>query len=173
MMISHPIIPHTSRLAYNNITARKSPHSEIGGAQSCPPGVLGIRGFRGFWFSVFLDFQSGFLDFQSVLVSWLFVLCFQVSRMYQISISCFLEEIDLISKICKILVDGTAGLIGTRLFEMFKLLDFQNPEIHKNTIFDLFLGVLVSPKMKIVGFGARGHVQKSRNHRNEGFEVLP
>ena len=38
---------------------------------------------------------------------------------------------------------------------------------------DLFLGILVSPKIKTIGFGARGHVQKSRNHRNDGFFVLP
>ena len=35
------------------------------------------------------------------------------------------------------------------------------------------LGVLVSPKKEIVGFGARGHVQKSRNHINQCVEVLP
>ena len=28
----------------------------------------------------------------------------------------------------------------------------------------------VSPKINSIGFGARGHVQKSRNHRNEQFE---
>ena len=28
----------------------------------------------------------------------------------------------------------------------------------------------MSPTIKIVGFGAQGHVQKSRNHRNDGFE---
>ena len=28
----------------------------------------------------------------------------------------------------------------------------------------------MSPKTKINGFGAQGHVQKSRNHRNEGLE---
>ena len=36
-------------------------------------------------------------------------------------------------------------------------------------------GVLVSPmspKIKIIGFGARGRVRKSRNHRNEGFDIL-
>ena len=30
--------------------------------------------------------------------------------------------------------------------------------------------VLVSPKVNHIGFGAHGHVQKSQNHRNEGFE---
>ena len=35
-----------------------------------------------------------------------------------------------------------------------------------------FLGVLVSPKINNIGFGARGRVQKSRNHRNDEFGVL-
>ena len=33
--------------------------------------------------------------------------------------------------------------------------------------------VFLSPKIKIIGFGAQGHVQESRNHRNEGLGVLP
>ena len=28
----------------------------------------------------------------------------------------------------------------------------------------------MSPKIINIGFGAQGHVRKSRNHRNEGFE---
>ena len=28
--------------------------------------------------------------------------------------------------------------------------------------------VLASPKIDNIGFGAHGHIQKSRNHRNEG-----
>ena len=28
----------------------------------------------------------------------------------------------------------------------------------------------MSPKINNIGFGAHGHIQKSRNHRNEGFE---
>ena len=38
---------------------------------------------------------------------------------------------------------------------------------------DFFLGALEPPKINIIGFEARGHVQKSRNHRNEGFEGFP
>ena len=43
----------------------------------------------------------------------------------------------------------------------------------KNMIWDLswiIWSVLESPKIKINDFGARGHVQKPRNHRNEKFE---
>ena len=35
-----------------------------------------------------------------------------------------------------------------------------------------FVGVLRSQKINHIGFGSQGHVQKSRNHRNEGFRVL-
>ena len=31
----------------------------------------------------------------------------------------------------------------------------------------------MSPKIDNIGFGAQGHVPKSRNHRNEGFEGSP
>ena len=31
----------------------------------------------------------------------------------------------------------------------------------------------MSPKIKIIGFGAQGQVPKSRNHKNEGFEGSP
>ena len=58
--------------------------------------------------------------------------------------------------------------------------DFQNCEIYKKICFKrptdcsrLFLGVLVSPKIKLIDFGAQGHVPKPRNHRNEGLGVLP
>ena len=34
----------------------------------------------------------------------------------------------------------------------------------------LFFSVLVSPTIKINGFGAQEHVRKSRNHRDEGIE---
>ena len=33
--------------------------------------------------------------------------------------------------------------------------------------------ILVSPKIDNIGFGAQGHVQKSRNHEHEGFEGFP
>ena len=33
--------------------------------------------------------------------------------------------------------------------------------------------VQVSPKINNLGFGAQGHVQKCRNHRNERFEGSP
>ena len=44
---------------------------------------------------------------------------------------------------------------------------------HVLFFYGLCLGILVSPKIHIVGFGAWQRVQKVRNHRNEGFGVLP
>ena len=49
-------------------------------------------------------------------------------------------------------------------------------QVSKHTLLNLIVfswiiwSVLVSPKIKIIGFGAQGHVRKSRNHRNEWFE---
>ena len=31
----------------------------------------------------------------------------------------------------------------------------------------------MSPQIKIIGFGSHGHVQKSRNHEDDGFSVFP
>ena len=55
------------------------------------------------------------------------------------------------------------------------MLGFRNFEIHKicvevPMIFLCFsLSVLGSPEISNIGFGARGHVQKSQNHRSEEF----
>ena len=61
--------------------------------------------------------------------------------------------------------------------EIVNISDFRNFEIEtiffKNGIFLRFEGVLVSPKIDNIGFGARGHVQKSRNHKDEEFAALP
>ena len=67
-------------------------------------------------------------------------------------------------------------MFGARLFEFRHLLGFENYGIYKNVfsnmnkgVFWICLSILASPKIKIIGFEAQGHVQKSRNHRNEGF----
>ena len=46
----------------------------------------------------------------------------------KIAISCFLIDIDLISKILKILLDGSSGYFGARLFELLENMDFRNIE---------------------------------------------
>ena len=68
-------------------------------------GMLRGKGFLGFLVSKFLGFK----------VVWL--LGYDVSKIYQIRISCLLEDIEPISKIFKILLDGSAGLFGARLFQ--------------------------------------------------------
>ena len=53
-------------------------------------------------------------------------------------------------------------------------------QVSKNYMFEkelvfswIIWSVLVSPKIKINGFGAQGHARKCRNHRNEGLEGSP
>ena len=61
---------------------------------------------------------------------------------------------------------------------MFNKKDFSRFEIYTNNIvlngsgffLELFEVSSGSPKIHNMGFGAQGHLQKSRNHRNEGFE---
>ena len=79
-----------------------------------------------------------------------------------------LEDIGLISKFSKILLTGSSGFLGARLFHLSNLLDLQKNEILKNTIlyecskdFLDLLGTKVSPKIKIFGCGAQGRVHKS------------
>ena len=56
---------------------------------------------------------------------------------------------------------------------------FHNFEICRNRTFEnvlglflICLGVLVSPKINIIGVGRKGTVQKFRNHGNEEFGAL-
>ena len=62
-------------------------------------------------------------------------------------------------------------------FHHFQSLDLQHFETHRNNSFQricgIFLDLLRYPgvsKENNMGFGAQGHVQKSRNDRNEGPE---
>ena len=61
-------------------------------------------------------------EFLGFLVSW--PLGFKVSKTYQIAISCFLEDIDLISNIFKTLLDGSPGFVGARLVQHFQTFEF-------------------------------------------------
>ena len=79
----------------------------------------------------------------------------------------------------KNLLDGSSGLFGPRPFHSFKMSDFPNCEIMQNNMFEsdfgfflIFLkypGVSKDPKINNISVGARGHVRKSLNHRNEGL----
>ena len=76
-------------------------------------GVLSFLGskFLGF---LFLKFHGPDFRLLGTKVVWFIGL--KVSKIYQISISCFQEGIDLVSKISEILLDGSSGLFGARLF---------------------------------------------------------
>ena len=108
-----------------------------------------VSKFIGFLASKFLGFKvsrlrsflvSKFLGFK---VSWL--LGFKVSKFqsfkvsmipyYQNLISCFLKEIDPISKLFKNLLDGSSGFVGACLFYKIKVFDFQFFEISKPNMF--------------------------------------
>ena len=106
---------------------------------------------------------------------------------YQNYISCFLEDIDPISKIFKNLLDGSSGFCGSRLFQhlqfpvckisnvRFRNFRFPNIIFFKNDLgcFLDYLECSRSPKIKIFGLGCHGHVRKSPNHENEGFSSSP
>ena len=80
--------------------------------------------------SWFLAFKVSW--FQSFSVSKF--LGFKVSKICQISISCFLDDIDPISKIFKNLSNGSSEFVGARLLEVFKMLDSQHFEIYQHDI---------------------------------------
>ena len=120
--------------------------------------------------SMFLGFLVS--EFIGFLVSKFLV--FKVSKIYHIPISCFLEGIDPTSKIFS--RDCSALVFSNKII----IWDFQNFEIYKTHMFKHVLmfslimwRILVSPKIEIVAFGRPGHVQKARNHRNEGSRSLP
>ena len=137
---------------------------------------LWVSGFLGFLVSWFLSFLVSW--FQRVLV--LKFLGFKESKIYQLSISCFQEDFDPMSKILKTLLDEPSVLFSAHLFPDKKATKpSRNFEIYK-IIFPkwcwvslILWSIIGSPKIKRNGFGAQGHVQKSRNHRTEDSEVLP
>ena len=81
--------------------------------------------------------------FYSFIVLWLYG--FLVSKMCQVSIPCFQEDIGPVSKFFKILLEGSSSFSGARLFGTCQFSD-----------------CLILRRD-----------QKSRNHRNEAFLVLP
>ena len=50
----------------------------------------------------------------------------ELNKSYEISISCFLQNIDPIFEILKVLLNGPSGMFGPRLFDIF---DSQNSDI--------------------------------------------
>ena len=95
-----------------------------------------VSWFLGFLVSLFLGFNVcwflGFLvsklqDFQRLKMELTFFLKI-VFLYYHISISCFLEDIDLISKISKNSLNGSSGFVGARLVQLFQNGNFRNCE---------------------------------------------
>ena len=152
-------------------------------------------GFLVSWFqcflvsiSIFLDFKvswflsclvSTWIDFLFFVVSWF--LGFKVSKIYQITISCFLEATDPISKVFKNLWDGSSGLFGPRLFHHVQKTMSEHLILSETILSErlrvfswIIWGVLVSPKRNIFGLGSHGHVRKSENHEMlQIFRVFP
>ena len=82
------------------------------------------------------------------------------------------------SKICQDFIRWIVGISGARLFppkEAVWISKFSNFMNILNCKRDLgsFLGFLGFQNLNNIGFGAQGHVHKSRNHRNERFEGYP
>ena len=98
----------------------------------------------------------GFLPWKSRGFCFLF-LCFES---YKMSMSCL---------ICRCFFPKTVNIVGIQNFGIYK--HIINKCSRRFSWF--FLGILVSPKIKIYGFGKKGPVQKYRNHRNEEFRALP
>ena len=132
-----------------------------------PKRVVGCRGgsqyVEGYWGFPYLKITK-FLDFL-------------VSKNYQISISCFLEDIDPICRISKKNLRRVGGICRRLSFRKMSAFWVSNILRFTNIICLQisrdFRYLWVPPKIKIFDFGGCGRVQKSRNHRNEGFLFLP
>ena len=100
--------------------------------------------------------------------------------MYQSSISCFQEDIDPISKILKILLNRSSGIVGARLFDFcqkkwsFEIVRFKKIICSNSPgVLSIFLRCPGVSRDKNSWFGRSGHVQKSPNHRNEELGGSP
>ena len=142
---------------------------------------LGFR-FLAFPFLVFGFTVSCFQRFFGFLVSWF--QSFLESKFqrvedsmipyYQNSISCFLEDIDLRSKMIEIVLNGSSEFCGT-VFSTFPKLCISTTLIFPQQCFKTYFRISYIftirgyPRIYHIGFGAQGHVRKSRNHRIDGF----
>ena len=136
---------------------------EHGGAHSCPP-----RGWSGAWVGVgILRVAGDSLAWKYKMVVWFVVSWLLVSwcsKSYQISISCFQEDIGAISNICSFLLNGCRlSFPKSTNFPSFIFLKITNM-ICLQCSMDCFwfcLGVLVAPKINIIGLSSRGHYRHS------------
>ena len=70
--------------------------------------------------------------FENKKISWFLSCSCPGFKIYQIAISCFLEDIDLISKLFKISLDGSSGFSGARLFKTCQTFGFPSFGIDKD-----------------------------------------
>ena len=75
------------------------------------------------------------LENKKIIRCWFLFVCVLVSTIYQMSISCSQQYIDLISKIFKISLDGSSGFPVPVFPDIFKQMNFRNLESYKNHIF--------------------------------------
>ena len=94
-----------------------------------------IQSFLVYWFLSFL--VPSFLGFE---VSWFQSFRNPMIPYYQMSISCFLIDIDLIFKIFKNLLHGSSGLSAPVFSKTLKLFDVQHFAIDKTISFGSDLG---------------------------------
>ena len=77
--------------------------------------VLWFYGFMALWlYSLMACWFYGFMVLD-LMVVWFYG--FLVARIYQVPISCFLMDLEPISKVFKISLDGSSGFVGARLFQ--------------------------------------------------------
>ena len=88
-------------------------------------GIPLVENKKASWFIGFLVFDCCFSFYG-----------FLVSRFYQFSTSCFREDIDPISKMFSISLDGSSDFVGARLFQNRQKQGFPNLETYKNNIFE-------------------------------------
>ena len=96
-----------------------------------------IKTFLGFLFFCFMVPEFKNLWFYCSLVLWFHG--FLASKVHRVSISCFQEDLDLISNVFKISLYGSSGFFGASLFENYHCLDFPKFDICKNHIFSKML----------------------------------
>ena len=85
----------------------------------------------------FLGSLARFLNFL-VVGSWFLV--FLVSEISRMSISCFLEDIDLISKLFKVVFNGSSSFVS----ENANFVVFQSFETYKHNIFEKVPGMFLN-----------------------------
>ena len=91
-----------------------------------------------------------------------------------------LDDIDSIFKISKNFQGVFSGFPGSIFSNMFKHCEFPHFTISQNIFFEIGSGGscivcshLLSPKIKVIGFGSHGRVKKCENHEHDGFSVVP